>query len=255
MKSKNDIYKIKSFGLEVKDFDEGSRKVSGYLSAFDVVDSDRDIIRKGSFAKSIAERGPKSSSNRKIAFLRMHKWDNLIGKFLELEEDDYGLKFVAQLGTSSKGEDALRDYQEGILKEHSIGFRYVHEKMEYDEEEDVFEIKEINLFEGSAVTFGANEFTPVIDVAKGIEGNKHILDDLFKEHALIEKSLKNGKGTDERLYALEMRMKALRQKYTHFFSNLKPSIDDTSTKNEKRKRETEAKQADVKKFYLNLLTQ
>lgn len=253
MKRQNHIYGIKNFGLEVKDFDEGSRKVSGYLSAFDVVDSDRDVIKSGSFAKSISERGPKSGSNRKIAFLRMHKWENQIGKFLELEEDGYGLKFVAQLGTSSKGEDALRDYQEGILKEHSIGFRYVHDKMEYDEDKDVFEIKELNLFEGSAVTFGANEFTPVLDVAKGLEGNQEAFKVLFDEHEAIEKALKNGKGSDERLYALEMRSKALRQKYMHFFSTLKP-LDDTSTKKENAKREAQERKSRARKFHLSLLT-
>ena len=63
-------YESKSLSLKVEDVDEGSRKVVGYLSAFDKLDSDNDIIRSGAFAKSLKERGVESSSNRRIAHLR-----------------------------------------------------------------------------------------------------------------------------------------------------------------------------------------
>ena len=253
MRGKKNIYGIKSFGLKVEDLDEGSRKVVGYLSAFGVKDSDMDVIRPGSFVKSISERGPKSSSNRKIAFLRMHEWSNQIGKFLELSEDEKGLRFVGQLGTSTKGEDALRDYQEGIIREHSIGFRYVDGKIEYNEEEEYYDITEINLFEGSAVTFGANEFTPVIDVAKGLTQDT-IFENLQKEFTAITKALKNGKGTDDRLYKLEMRLTALQQKYATLFSTLEPLSDSTPTqKKEGKDKKPETDQA--KEFYIKMLSQ
>ena len=73
-------YESKSLSLKIEDVDEGSRKVVGYLSAFDTLDSDNDIIRKGAFAKSIKERGVESSSNRQIAHLRNHDWEHQIGK-------------------------------------------------------------------------------------------------------------------------------------------------------------------------------
>ena len=59
-------------GFEVKDVDTQTRRVKVMLSHFDNIDSDRDVIRKGAFAKSILERGPESTSNRKIQFLRHH---------------------------------------------------------------------------------------------------------------------------------------------------------------------------------------
>jgi hypothetical protein len=74
-------------------------------------------------------------------------------------------------------------------------------------------VTEVALWEGSAVTFGANEMTPVLEVGKS--ENK---DDFFKkineEINTICKSLVNGKGTDERLYSLEMRMKYLTSQLT-----------------------------------------
>ena len=146
-------YGVKNASIEIADIDTGSRQVKGYLSVFDVIDSDEDIIRRGAFAKSIAEIGPSSSGNRKIQHLRNHNWDWQIGKFTELAEDEKGLYFVSTLGTSSKGDDALRDYDEGILLEHSIGFNYVWDKMDWIDDDKYdhggfFEVREVKLWEG-----------------------------------------------------------------------------------------------------------
>lgn len=214
----NNHYKIKSQSLEVKDVDTESRKVSFYLSHFGNIDSDTDMLIKGCFKKSLQERGVDSTSNRKIAYLRYHNWEMPIGKFVELKEDDYGLYAVGELGKSTLGNDALLDYQDGIIREHSIGFRYIQDKIKWIEDAGMasggyYMVTEVALWEGSAVTFGANEMTPVLEVGKS--ENK---DDFFKkineEINTICKSLVNGKGTDERLYSLEMRMKYLTSQLT-----------------------------------------
>lgn len=209
------IYSTKSQGLEVKDLDEGSRKVALYLSKFDNIDSDNDIIRRGAFKKSIQQRGPLAASNRKIAFLRFHNWEMPIGKFLELSEDEFGLYAVAQLGKSTLGNDALADYKDGIINEHSIGFKYVKDKIRFVEDSGLdngidgyYEISEVNLFEGSAVTFGANEYTPVVEVAK-TEGRIETLDKLGLEIDTVLKAIKGGQGSDDRQYNLEMKLKYL----------------------------------------------
>lgn len=206
-------YTTKGQALDIKDIDEGSRKVAFYLSRFDVIDSDNDLILPGAFAKSLSERGPGSPSNRKIAFLRYHDWQKQIGKFIELSEDSYGLFAVGELGNSTLGEDALNDYKDGIIREHSIGFRYIQDKINWIEDESkdgggYFEIKELALWEGSAVTFGANEFTNVIEVAKSA-GKEETAQKLSAEIDTIIKAISNGKGTDERLYGLEMKAKYL----------------------------------------------
>jgi HK97 family phage prohead protease len=212
------IYGAKTMELKVADMDAGSRTVKGYLSAFGIIDSDNDMIMPGAFKKSITENGPLSSSNRKIAFLRNHEWEDQIGKMLELSEDDYGLLFVAQLGRSSKGDDALLDYQDGIIREHSIGFSYVPDKMKAIETADgmYWAISEVKLWEGSAVTFGSNQFTPVLQVAKGMDSGaakQAALEKLAQETEAIAKAIRNGKGTDSRLQELEMRVKTLAQRY------------------------------------------
>lgn len=250
--TKNSKYCIKNLDLTFKleDLDEGSRKVKGYLSAFGVEDSERDIIYPGSFAKSVSERGPNANGNRRIAFLRMHNWEKQIGKFLELTEDNFGLKFVAQMGRSSDGENALLDYQDELIREHSIGFRYVDGKIEYDEEEGVYGISEVDLYEGSAVTFGANPMTPTIGAAKGLQ-NENYFATLSSELEAVTKALKNGKGTDERLYELEMRLRMLNQKYTNFFEAIKPGRENPTLEDEKVEIDPHEQ---ARKFYIQLLS-
>jgi uncharacterized protein len=211
-KRKSNLYNFKSYGVKTLDVDEGSRKVKVYLSAFGNIDSDNDRIIKGAFAKSIKERGPESTSNRQIAYLRMHDWNKQIGKMLELSEDDYGLLAVAQLGKSTIGQDAMYDYQEGIIREHSIGFRYVIDKMKMNDAENCFDVFEVELWEGSAVTFGANSETFVVDVSKGLTKESH-LKVLNDEMNLLMKSFREGKGTDDRLYAIEMGLNVIQSKY------------------------------------------
>ena len=211
MKRNFNKYSVKSFDTSIKDISLGRREVAMYLSKFDVIDSDNDMIVKGAFEKSINERGVNSSSNRNIAFLRYHDWQHQIGKFLKLEEDQYGLFAVAKLGTSTKGEDALRDYDDGIIKEHSIGFQYMPDEVKWIDQEDnkgYYRIEEVKLFEGSAVTFGANEFTEVLSVGKS-QDKVNVLNKLTNEIDVVTKALINGRGTDERMYNLEMKLKYL----------------------------------------------
>jgi len=223
-------YVAKNISFELKDLDEGSREVVFYGSAFDVLDSDNDVIRKGAFAKSIQERGA-SSNGRKIAHLRNHDFEHQIGNIKEISEDSYGLRVVSVLGKSTKGQDALLDYQDGILREHSIGFNYVQDKIKFVEESSFnenghWDITEVKLWEVSGVTFGANEFTPVLDVAKGLDNKSQLIAKLDQLNQSFLKAIKNGKGADERLENLEARFNQICELQKALASE-KPSVKDT----------------------------
>lgn len=210
-------YEIKS-GFEIKDMDSNRREVAVYLAKFGNVDSDNDVIQKGAFKKSIQERGPESSSNRKIAFLRHHDWEKQIGVFSKLQEDDNGLYAVGRLGTSTMGEDAWRDYQDGIIKEHSVGFQRVSDKTKFVKDTSnpaggFTLLQEVKLWEGSAVTFGANELTNVVSIMKS-ENKKTFIDKISDDLQTVIKALANGKGSDERLYELEMKANYLSSQLT-----------------------------------------
>lgn len=149
----------KSFDCKEVKVDSASRKVSMYLACYGNIDSDQDMLVKGCAAKSITERGPQSNTARKIAFLWQHDMSEPIGKFTKLSEDEYGLYAEAEIDKIPQGDRALEQLKSGTLNQFSIGFQYVWDKIEYDEENECFIVKEINLFEGSVVTLGANENT------------------------------------------------------------------------------------------------
>jgi HK97 family phage prohead protease len=195
------LYATKSFAIQgkvVKDVDMNKRLVSGYFSAFDVRDSDGDIIVKGAYTKTISE------NKRRIKHLFNHNRDLLIGKIQELNEDDYGLFFVSKMSETDDGKRALIRYQEEIIDEHSVGFDIMRE--DYDQTRKANIIKEIMLYEGSAVTWGANEMTPVI----GIKSNEISLVKLYNRFEKIEKILRtydlseaNGKQLQKELIAVK----------------------------------------------------
>lgn len=136
------------------------RIIRGYLIAWGVKDSYGTIFVKGSCAKSIQERGPESNSKYKIVALWQHDQSDPIGQFRVLKEDDYGLYFEMELDEGvPSAERALIQVRSGTINQFSVGFNYLYDKMEYDEQRDAVILKEIVLMEGSVVTIGSNEET------------------------------------------------------------------------------------------------
>ena len=236
------LFQTKNIDFQIKDIDTAGRRVKMALSRFNNVDSDGDIIVKGAFSKSIQERGPDSQSNRKIKFLRYHDFENQIGVFKQLEETPDYLLAYADLGRSTKGNDAFLDYQDGIITEHSIGFQTINDKIEIRQDGTQI-LKEVILWEGSAVTFGANSETPLFSVSKG--NSEDYLEKLNKKMNGLTNALKNGKGTDERLEAIEMNIRVCQTKYNEVINSLKTKEPTNVTQ--------EIKSNQHKDFYLNLL--
>lgn len=144
----------KYFNVEVKNVDETGRRVSGYFAAFGNKDLAGDIIIKGAFAKSIADRGP--GKPNQIAFCWQHNISEPLGYIDVLKEDDYGLYFEAVIDKFELGDRTLTQLKSGTLKQFSIGFNYIWDKVEYDTTLDAFICKELYLAEGSVVTLACN---------------------------------------------------------------------------------------------------
>lgn len=190
------IYK-KGFGGKVKDV--GGRTVTGYFSTFDFKDSDGDIIIPGAFTKSIQERG--INGKNRIFHLWQHWTSDILGKPKILKEDASGLYFETELANTALGNDVLQLYMDGIINEHSIGFQIV--KSEQDHASDTQLIKEVKLWEGSTVTWGANENTP----ATGVKGTKpEEVEEIIKR---INKAFDSGKYTDDTFELLQIELNTL----------------------------------------------
>lgn len=147
---------FKSFEVKELSFNGESRTISGYAAVFNNKDKAGDILIKGCFAKSIQDRGPESQANDKIIMLWQHDQHEPIGKITKLIEDDKGLYFEAFIDDVERGNQAIKQLESGTLNQFSIGYSYVWERCEYDNERDAFIVKEVVLYEISVVSIGCN---------------------------------------------------------------------------------------------------
>ena len=129
---------------------EGMRigRFSGYLAVYGNRDSYDSCLVKGAFAKSVAEHDS-------FPLLADHDSTAVIGKF-KATEDDFGLRIDAEVLL-----DIERAMEKWIALKAlaidglSVGFSVIRE--EYDSTLKLLKILEARLWEGSVVTFPANE--------------------------------------------------------------------------------------------------
>jgi HK97 family phage prohead protease len=142
--------------FEIKSVDDASRSIEGYGSVFDVVDGGLDVVVKGAFVKSIAER--------KAAMLWHHNPDMPIGVWDEMREDDRGLFVKGRLAPTAVGSDAHALAKMGAISGLSIGYRAPREQNPVDPKTGIRTLKDVKLYEVSLVTFPMNEAARVTAV-------------------------------------------------------------------------------------------
>ncbi|SDT98937.1 HK97 family phage prohead protease [Stappia sp. ES.058] len=121
--------------------------VAGYASLFATPDHARDLVVRGAFRRSLAERGP-----RGIRFLWQHDPAKPIGVWERVFEDARGLRVEGRLLTqSAAGGEAALLLAGGALDGLSIGFRTRSARR--DPQTGVRRVFDIDLWEVSLVTF------------------------------------------------------------------------------------------------------
>ena len=218
-------FKVKS-NFEIKDADLKKGIVTGYASIFGNLDSDEEIVVRGAFSKTIAERGPESPKPR-IKHCWQHDSWQPIGIPIVLKEDEKGLYFESQFGKDTFSQDKLQQHIDKIITELSIGYNVVRSEDVRDEEtgERISRtLLELKLWEYSSVTWGANSLTEVIS-AKGEAID--ILANLNKRIEALNRGLKNGKYTDETCEQFEAEIEKIQAIIKSL--NINPAPEDTST--------------------------
>lgn len=175
---------FKEFAVKELSYNGESRTISGYAAVFNNKDKAGDILLKGCFAKSINDRGPESTANDKIIMLWQHDMHEPIGRISVLQEDEKGLYFEAVIDDVERGNQAIKQLESGTLNQFSIGYSYVWEKCEYDQERDAFIVKEVVLYEISVVSIGCNGETEYLGLKSGstdpYEDLKHEIESAIK---------------------------------------------------------------------------
>lgn len=193
----------------VLDVDDTSRRVKVAISRTGNLDLDGDVIDKTAYNRTIKERGPKGAN------LVWHLTDHYaslksaVGKFSDLfMENDY-LVGITDIPKTSWGNDVLEFYKTGHINQHSVGFRTVQsEPVGAGKPNEHRLIKEILLYEGSAVLWGANPDTPTVSIGKS-QTTEEVKQDFFetlKEVNNLAKLFRTGQLTDETFELLEIHL-------------------------------------------------
>jgi len=153
----------KSFGFKLDKALTEEGEFSGYLSVFNVEDSWGDMVMPGAFKKTLKE-------NDRFPLLNMHNMEEILGDF-EAEEDKKGLYINAALELGiAKAKEKYLLLKKKILKGLSIGFKTIKDKWE----DKIRQLLEVQLWEGSLVTYGANP-EALVDAVKIQGGPEEIL--------------------------------------------------------------------------------
>ncbi len=136
---------------------------SGYGSVFGVLDSYREIVAPGAFAESLKAL---EDSGDPLPALWQHRWDQPIGGYDLLAEDDRGLKvsgwlMVNEIPLAAQAHALMK---RRVVKGLSIGY-YVLEDS-YNEKDRIRTLKKIDLQEISIVTFPANDEAQVDEIKR-----------------------------------------------------------------------------------------
>jgi len=138
--------KYKHLAIEATDFkfDEEARTFEGYASAFNGVDAYGDTILPGAYEKTLTDR------ERPIR-MRWNHFGPVIGKYLEIREDEKGLFVKGQLTPGhSVAEDAYASLRHGAVDGLSIGYRVPPGGAE-ENDEGGYDLNQIELIEISVV--------------------------------------------------------------------------------------------------------
>lgn len=143
--------------------DEG--QFTAYASVFGNIDSYGDIVVKGAFANDLA-RWEKSGKNIPLLFgHNMADPDFNIGHVVSAVEDEVGLKVTAQLDLENpKARQVYRMLKGRRIDQMSFAYDVLDGAKGQKDGADVYEIRDLKLYEVSVVTVGANSETEVLAV-------------------------------------------------------------------------------------------
>lgn len=160
-----------------------------YASVFGNVDSYGDIVVKGAFANDLG-RWEKSGNAIPLLFgHNMSDPDFNIGHVVSAEEDNVGLKVTAQLDLENpKAKQVYRMLKGRRIDQMSFAYDVVDGAKAQKDGEDVYEIRDLKLYEVSVVTVGANSETEVLAVKQVPATADRILADVKAGRVLSAKN-------------------------------------------------------------------
>ena len=159
----------KYFNSKALDVDDKTKRVKIGIAELESIDKDEDLFLPTAFDVTIKQRGPQGSNeiwhlldHDKVSF-------SALSKFSEINREGNLIAGVSKYKNSfAWREVAWPLYAAGDFTQHSVGFVTVQQ----EKQEGYNLIKEVTLYEGSAVLWGANPNTPTMQVVKSLLNTK-----------------------------------------------------------------------------------
>lgn len=138
---------------------------TGLASAANVKDLGGDIVVSGAFQRTIKDF---KDSGRAMPLLWNHDFKDVRGAWLDLEENDEGLKAKGQLNMDTAGgRDAGALLNQGAVDGLSIGYEIAKGGIKFDADKDAVLLTDLDLWEISIATFPMN-LEARVDRVKGM---------------------------------------------------------------------------------------
>lgn len=167
--------------------ESGNGYIEGYASTWTrIPDAYGDIVAKGAFAKSLAKF---EETGRSIPFLWAHEMSELksyIGT-CKADEDDIGLHFIATFDDTDEAQRVRQLYKDGRMSKFSFAYDTLDSAtVTLEDGTKANELRELDIFEISAVLVPANSFAEVVDVKSGKRNSKRDEQTLRDAIALLQ---------------------------------------------------------------------
>lgn len=195
----------KIYDLKAVDVDSKQKSVKIAFAQMEDVDNDNDIFDIHAFDKSIKERGPQGTNEIWHLLDHTTKSFSALSKFKEIYTEGKYLIGVSMFKNSfAWREVAWPLYEAGDFTQHSIGFETIDSEKRKD---GVRIIKDVRIYEGSAVLWGAQPDTPTVQVAKALLNIEDDTDITASEkiEELVKKIYKGRFDEDQSLLVIELK--------------------------------------------------
>jgi HK97 family phage prohead protease len=131
-------------------------ELEGYASVFGNIDEGGDVVERGAFKKTLADR---RQSGQPWPLTTDHDLsvDGIVGSITYAEEDAYGLKVRAKFSGIERAQDVRRRMVEGHLRGLSFSYQVVRSRVGTLAGKAVRYLAEVRLFEVAATAYPMNQ--------------------------------------------------------------------------------------------------
>lgn len=173
---------------------------TAYASVFGNRDSYGDVVMPGAFTNTLADW---KASGNPIPVLFGHNMsdpDFNIGSVVDAVEDDHGLKVTAQLDLENpKALQTYRMLKGGRVNQMSFAYDVLDGGPGVVNGEDVYELRDLKVYEVSVVTIGANQETEVLAVKSAADA---LASDVKAGRVLAQKHIDSLRNAQEAIGAV-----------------------------------------------------